>query len=502
MDENTRTAELRRKLEKDPASRLFAQLAEELRKDGRHDEAISVARGGLEKNPNYPSARLTLARALLDSGRPVEARPELESVVRSSPDNILAGRLLAETLAEMGEVEQAIKQFERALIFVPGDKAITERLAELKAAQEAPAPPAAAPAAPAVIPPMAEAPSLFGEAAPLPSVDVADGGALPSLFADEPPAVPGLTASVPEAAPPAVPIPAPAPSTPPTQVAAPSAPALDRDLASGTFSPGSLNVNDLQKHFEAAAAAERITALAMPGEPSSDLEATIGTGDLPALSMPDDPYAVDETLNLRAMPAMEVAAPLAVETSDFGHDVASDFPSVDTGEALSMDVSTEAAPAGIFEAPEMGEMDPSLSDLAPDPGGATLPLTSMTLADLYLQQGLKQEASAVLSQVVRDEPDNAAAQSRLAQVSAEVAAEAPAEIAEATSEFRVAETLPPRAAPAPAPAPVAPVVPPVIARAALTKAQIRERTILSLKAFESAVEREALQQKASERSAF
>ncbi|MBP9946579.1 MAG: tetratricopeptide repeat protein, partial [Vicinamibacteria bacterium] len=63
MDENHRTAELRRKLEKDPASRLFAQLAEELRKDGRHEEAIAVARGGLEKNPNYPSARLTLARA-------------------------------------------------------------------------------------------------------------------------------------------------------------------------------------------------------------------------------------------------------------------------------------------------------------------------------------------------------------------------------------------------------------------------------------------------------
>ena len=35
MDENPRIAELRKKLEKDPGSRLFAQLAEELRKEGR-----------------------------------------------------------------------------------------------------------------------------------------------------------------------------------------------------------------------------------------------------------------------------------------------------------------------------------------------------------------------------------------------------------------------------------------------------------------------------------
>lgn len=481
MDENHRTAELRRKLEKDPASRLFGQLAEELRKDGRHDEAIEVARGGLEKNPNYPSARLTLARALLDSGRPTEARPELESVVRASPDNILAGRLLAETLADLGETAQAIKQFERALVFVPGDKAITERLVELKAALSAPSAPSAGlgpppslggPQAAAVPPPP------FAEAAPavpaLMTLEMPDSGpSAPELMTlempDSAPSAPGLmTLEMPDAA--------------PAPVTTPSAPALDRDLASGTFSPGSLNVTDLQKHFEAAAAAAKVTALPIPGGSSNDLEATIGTGDLPALAMPDDPYAVDATLNLRSSPLMDDDAP---------------------PESLSTpDVPFESAPA---EMPEAGISAPEAPELpalempeeAADAGGATLPLTSMTLADLYLQQGLKQEASAVLSQVVRDEPENAAAQSRLAQVSAEVAAETPADSSgSSTTEFRIAETLPPRFAPpppAPAPAP---------SRPAPTRAQVRERTILSLKAFESAVEREALQQKASERSAF
>ena len=42
--------------------------------DGDLEEAIGVARAGLEKHPNYPSARLTLGRALLDSGDPAAAR--------------------------------------------------------------------------------------------------------------------------------------------------------------------------------------------------------------------------------------------------------------------------------------------------------------------------------------------------------------------------------------------------------------------------------------------
>jgi tetratricopeptide (TPR) repeat protein len=459
MDENHRTAELRRKLEKDPASRLFAQLAEELRKDGRHEEAIAVARGGLAKNPNYPSARLTLARALLDSGQPAEARPELESVVRSSPDNILAGRLLGEALAELGETALAIKQFERALVFVPGDKAITERLAELKAQSAAPAPPAPV-AAPAHAPLNASG-GLETRAVP------------PSPVAETAPSVPELmTLEMPEA---------------PAPVDMASAPALDRDLASGTFSPGSLNVVDLQRHFEAAAAAENVTALPAPVGSSNDLEATIGTGDLPALTMPEDPDAVDATLNLRVSPMLEEAPPALPSTTEASAEPA--MPEI----ADAFDDAAEMAP---LEAPELPSIE--MPDEAADPGGATLPLTSMTLADLYLQQGLKQEASAVLSQVVRDEPENAAAHSRLAQVSAEVAAEAPGPVTEAAPEFKVAETLPPRAAPAP-PAAVMAAPPPPTVR---TRAQVHERAIRTLKAFQSAVEREALQQKASERSAF
>lgn len=365
MDDNARTGELRRKLEKDPGSRLFAQLAEELRKEGKHDEAISVARKGLEKNPNYPSARLTLARALLDSGRPGEALPELETIARASPDNIMASRLLGDALAELGNLDQALQQFEKTLRISPGDKTVIERMSALKARM------AGSPASerpPATAGPALPADSASGAPVPgTPLLSVFPEVSLPSVFPEVP--VPPAVAAA--EAPVQVPIPAP--------VGVP----LDRDLASGTFSPGSLNAADIQKHFEETSAA------------------------------PDLPSVVT--------------------------------PSEDT-----------------------------------DEGAKTLPLTSLTLADLYLQQGLKAEASAVLSQVLREEPDNAQARSKFDAVSSELAQAPPA----------VARPAAPPVEAAPAP------------RGTLTRAEISRRTIISLKAFADAVEREAVHQKATERGAI
>ncbi|MEO8501767.1 MAG: tetratricopeptide repeat protein [Vicinamibacteria bacterium] len=408
MDENARTGELRRKLEKDPGSRLFAQLAEELRKEGKLDEAIFVARKGLEKNPNYPSARLTLARALLDSGRPHEARPELEQIVKASPDNIMASRLLGDALDRMGEAAMALTRYEKTLRLSPGDKAVMERIAELTARTTAAAP-AAAPPAPAV--PEAPAP-------------------LPSVLSDDAAAV-TLSLSAP------VPAPAPAPAAEalvPSVVAAPVA--LDRDLASGTFSPGALSAADIQKHFDETAAAEAATA-------SVAIAAT--------RSAPEPP------------PPAFVVLPATLPPS-------SPLPTVPESSA-----------------PSVAEELPSVELPGEDPGGVTLPLTSMTLADLYLQQGLKAEASAVLSQVLKDEPDNAQARSKFAAVSSELSQLAP-------ERAPTGAALPPVAAPSPG----VKASPKATARP-LTKAQARERTILSLKTFENAVEREAMAQRATER---
>jgi len=96
MDDHSRIDELRRRVEKDPASIAFASLAEELRKAREHDEAIRVCRAGLEHHPAYLSARVTLGRALLELQQYPEARTELEYVLHAAPDNLLALKCMNE----------------------------------------------------------------------------------------------------------------------------------------------------------------------------------------------------------------------------------------------------------------------------------------------------------------------------------------------------------------------------------------------------------------------
>ena len=176
---NPRIDELRSRLQREPGSRLFAQLAEELRKDGDLTEAIRVARSGLALHPNYPSARLTLGRALIESGNLTAARTELESVLRGAPDNILASRMLAECLEGLGDLGAALLQFRAALRLSPGDRQIEGQIRALE--QRLAAPPPARPAAPAAAAPSAGVVDATLAAQEGPAT-VADGGAtLPSL---------------------------------------------------------------------------------------------------------------------------------------------------------------------------------------------------------------------------------------------------------------------------------------------------------------------------------
>ncbi len=96
MSHNPRIAELRRRVESDPASIAFAQLAEEHRREGDYEQAIQVCRTGLAQYPGYLSARVTLGRALLELGRVAEARDELGRVLAIAPDHLAAMRAMDE----------------------------------------------------------------------------------------------------------------------------------------------------------------------------------------------------------------------------------------------------------------------------------------------------------------------------------------------------------------------------------------------------------------------
>ena len=59
MSDTLRIENLRRRVQGDPASIAFAQLAEEHRRLAQYQEAVEVCRAGLAVHPTYLSARVT-----------------------------------------------------------------------------------------------------------------------------------------------------------------------------------------------------------------------------------------------------------------------------------------------------------------------------------------------------------------------------------------------------------------------------------------------------------
>src|SRR6185295_19404148 len=104
MAESSRIEELRRRVQLDPASIAFAALAEEFRRAGRFDEAISTCTVGLQRHPSYLSAHVTLGRSLIEVGRYDDAYEELQFVLHIAPENLAAIRGLAEIEHRRGDV--------------------------------------------------------------------------------------------------------------------------------------------------------------------------------------------------------------------------------------------------------------------------------------------------------------------------------------------------------------------------------------------------------------
>lgn len=129
-----RLEDLRRRVEKDPASIAFAQLAEECRRLGRHQEAIDICRDGLNRHPGYLSARVTLGRSLLHLGQLDEAEQELETVLQGAPENLAALRAMGDIYRRRDDIPRALAQYQAALRLAPGDPELERGIEELSEA--------------------------------------------------------------------------------------------------------------------------------------------------------------------------------------------------------------------------------------------------------------------------------------------------------------------------------------------------------------------------------
>ena len=131
MADNQRIEDLRRRVQKDPASIAFAQLAEELRRAGQCQESVDICRGGLSVHPGSLSARVPLGRALIELQQLDEALGELQLVLRSAPENLAAIRGIAEIHHRRGQLGEALHQYRNALTLARNDPDLERTVDEL-----------------------------------------------------------------------------------------------------------------------------------------------------------------------------------------------------------------------------------------------------------------------------------------------------------------------------------------------------------------------------------
>lgn len=125
-------AEYLRRFREDPKSRVFAPLAEAYRRMGKVDEAIQICKEGLSYHSDFHGGRVALAKCYLDKKKYVEAKEELERVIMTAPENLMAQRLLGDTFLMLHQRKDALHSYKMALLLAPQDVALSEKVYTLE----------------------------------------------------------------------------------------------------------------------------------------------------------------------------------------------------------------------------------------------------------------------------------------------------------------------------------------------------------------------------------
>ncbi|HEV7507842.1 MAG TPA: tetratricopeptide repeat protein [Thermoanaerobaculia bacterium] len=128
-----RLTQLRARWESDPSSRIFLQLAEEYRHQGRVREALEVLERGLKEHPGYLSALVAKGRCLLELGEPDRSRTVLERVVKQDATQMVANKLLVRAYIETSDPERARERLDLYTLLNDSDPEIEELRRRLRA---------------------------------------------------------------------------------------------------------------------------------------------------------------------------------------------------------------------------------------------------------------------------------------------------------------------------------------------------------------------------------
>ena len=117
----------------DSKALIFATLADVYLSSNMLDEAISILKDGLARNPNYTLAKIILGRAYYMKGENDEALKLLESIYPEAKDSENENLFLGHCYKKRGEPDQARKHYETVLRINPDNKEAKKELAALSA---------------------------------------------------------------------------------------------------------------------------------------------------------------------------------------------------------------------------------------------------------------------------------------------------------------------------------------------------------------------------------
>lgn len=397
-----RLAELRRRWQAEPGSRLFLQLAEEYRRAERHGEAVEVLQAGLADHPNHVSAHVALGRARLAMGEAAAAVGSLERALDLDATNLVANKALVEAYLAQGEREKARQRLDLYRLLNDADPDVPELRRRIDGR----------------VPPAPRARREEASPGALDAGDETAAGAAVASPAQEPPAgdpaadllAEGLAwggeASAESLAPPPAAVPSAAESDPLSAADRTDATAdrtqgwgealEEEPMRAGT---GQADVTDWMEETGTGASGgdgrQPFGDLAAGGAARRYLEALGGEGlfPLPAAPPPPPPVTAPESLpEPRPAEVEALAAPAAPEP------------------AAVLETAAEHEPAAAFAAP---------------PPAAEPERPTVTLGQLYLDQGHFAEARRVFAALLDREPDHEVARRGLARADRELAAAGP-----------------------------------------------------------------------------
>jgi len=335
---------------RNPDTLVFARLADACRKAGDPERALQLLREGIGKHPDYPTAHLVRARALVDVGRPADAEESLRRVLELDAQNLVAMRDIAVLAEQRGDPLESVHWYEQIAALDPGNPEAVEALDRLRGTlQRTP-------------PGMEPLPAPQEEWWSSPTFEVGDETA-----GDE-------TAGTPEAEPESV-------------MAAESEPEpeLEAESELEPEMPVELTADDLRPtRSDPGVLAEKDAAAeldALAAELDAGMEADRSLEELEEPETPEEPEATPEP-----------------------------------EEPAAADRGTGKTTAWWFEDP---------ADAESTDEGDDGDLLTRTMADLYVKQGLLDDAAAIYRELLADRPDDEDLQSALRDVERQLAGPEP-----------------------------------------------------------------------------